>query len=141
MVELRPDDFVAAATEQTRLSDFGSDSYREGLDLFCSSAQDEAELNDIGAMVVPGAVVGALANRLRVVDWAKQHPEVADEQIEAPWMVIGLFRAGTTLASYLLEKDERSRPLLRWEVTTARPHPSAIIATIRASRRSASPPR
>ena len=121
MVELRPDDFVAAATEQTGLSDFGSDSYREGLDLFCSSAQDEAELNDIGAMVVPGAVVGALANRLRVVDWAKQHPEVADEQIEAPWMVIGLFRAGTTLVTYLLEKDEALRPLLRWEANESTP--------------------
>jgi len=72
-------------------------------------------------MVVPGAVAGALANRLRVVDWAAQHPEVRNERIEAPWMVIGLFRAGTTLVTYLLEKDEALRPLLRWEANDSAP--------------------
>ncbi|MCU1393849.1 MAG: hypothetical protein JWM34_2277 [Ilumatobacteraceae bacterium] len=121
MVQLNPDDFVAAARAQTGLEDFGSDSYREGLEIFCRSAQDEARLNDIGSMAVPGGITSALANRLRVVDYAKQHPEVADERIEAPWIVIGMFRAGTTLMSYLLEKDPESRPLLRWEANNSAP--------------------
>ncbi len=121
MVALVPDEFIAAAIAQTGLDDFGGDSYREGLEILCRSAQADAELNDIGAAVVPGAIVGALSNRLRVVDWAKQHPEVRDEKIDAPWIVVGLFRAGTTLVSYLLEKDERSRPLLRWEANESAP--------------------
>jgi hypothetical protein len=121
MLQLQPDQFIASAIDQTGLDDFGSDSYREGLDILCASAASEAELNDIGAMAVPGAIVSALSNRLRVVDWVKQHPEVSDEQIEAPWIVIGMFRAGTTLMSYLLEKDERSRPLLRWETNNSAP--------------------
>ena len=121
MLQMQPDVFIAAAIEQTGLDDFGSESYREGLDLLCESAAGEAQLNDIGAMAVPGAITAALANRLRVVDWAKQYPAVADEQIEAPWIVIGMFRAGTTLMSYLLEKDDRSRPLLRWEANNSAP--------------------
>ena len=116
-----PDAFIAAAVEQTGLSDFGPDSYREGLEIFCASAENEAQLNEIGQAAVPGSIVGALSNRLRVYDWAKQHPAVRDEQIEAPWIVIGMFRAGTTLMSYLLEKDERSRPLLRWEANDSAP--------------------
>ena len=116
-----PDAFIAAAVEQTGLSDFGPDSYREGLEIFCASAENEAQLNEIGQAAVPGTIVGALSNRLRVYDWAKQHPAVRDEQIEAPWIVIGMFRAGTTLMSYLLEKDERSRPLLRWEANDSAP--------------------
>lgn len=116
-----PDAFIAAAVEQTGLSDFGPDTYHEGLEIFCASAADEAQLNEIGQAAVPGSIVGALSNRLRVYDWAKQHPAVADEEIEAPWIVIGMFRAGTTLMSYLLEKDERSRPLLRWEANDSAP--------------------
>jgi len=117
----RADEFIAAAVEQTGLSDFGPDTYREGLEIFCAAAETEAELNEIGQAAVPGSIVGALSNRLRVYDWAKQHPEVAGEEIEAPWIVIGMFRAGTTLMSYLLEKDERSRPLLRWEANESAP--------------------
>ena len=121
MLQLQPDQFIADASAQTGLDDFGGHSYREGLDIYCESVKADAQLNEMGAAVVPGAIVSALANRLRVIDWAKHHPEVADEQIEAPWIVIGIFRAGTTFLSYLLEKDERSRPLLRWEANDSAP--------------------
>lgn len=121
MAQFDPEAFIAAAVEHTGLDDFGGDSYREGLDVYCASVEANATFNDIGNAAVPGAIVGALSNRLRVFDWAKHHPEVAAEQIEAPWMVIGLFRAGTTLLSYLLEKDECSRPLLRWEANNSAP--------------------
>jgi hypothetical protein len=113
---------MAAAVEQTGLSDFGPSSFREGLDVYCASVA-EAQLNDIGAMVAPANVVGALSNRLKVIDWATQHPEVADEQIEAPFVVVGIFRAGTTLLSYLLEKDDRHRPLFGWEAQDSVPPP------------------
>ncbi len=120
-VAFRPDSFIDAAVAETGLDDFGGDSYREGLDHYCESAASEAQLNGIGSAVVPGAIVSALSNRLRVIDWAKQHPEVTDEQIVAPWIVIGIFRAGTTFLSYLLEKDPASRPLLRWEANNSAP--------------------
>ena len=121
VVHLRADELIGTASTQTGLDDFGGDSFREGLDLYCESVNAAAELNDIGAAVVPGAIVGALVNRLRLTQWVTGHPEVRDEQIVAPWIVVGLFRAGTTLLSYLLEKDERSRPLLRWEANDSTP--------------------
>jgi hypothetical protein len=105
------------------LHDFGGDSFREGLEVFCESASSEAHLNQIGAAVLPSAILACLRNRLRVVDWVKRHPEVSDESIEAPFVVIGMFRAGTTFLSYLLEKDARHRPLLRWEAGDSVPPP------------------
>jgi hypothetical protein len=72
---------------------------------------------------VPASVVGALVNRLKVVDWNASHPEVADERIEAPFVVAGIFRAGTTFISYLAEKDERHRPLFGWEAQDSVPPP------------------
>lgn len=121
MTAFDPDRFVDLAIEQTGLDDFGGDSFRPGLDVYCASVESEAQLNEFGAAAVPSSIVSALTNRLRIVDWANQHPDVRDESIEAPWIVIGIFRAGTTLASYLLERDPNLRPLLRWEASNSTP--------------------
>jgi hypothetical protein len=115
------DELVAEACGQTGLDDFGSDSFRDGLAVYCNSLGSEAQLNDIGSMAVPGVVVTNLVNRLRVVDWTRQHPEVAAERIDAPLIVIGMFRAGTTLLSYLLDRDRGNRPLLLWESSDSVP--------------------
>jgi hypothetical protein len=114
------DALVTAAVEQTGLDDFGGDSYRAGLEVLCDSLSTEAQLSELGALAVPGQVVGSLANRLKVVDHAKRHG-TAGEAIEAPVFVIGLFRAGTTLLSNLLDKDPRNRSLLSWEAGDSAP--------------------
>lgn len=123
-MQIRPDALIAAACEQTRLDDFGSDSFRAGLEVLCQSVSAEAQLNQIGAAVVPGAVLACLSNRLKVVEWVKRHPGTEDELIEAPFVVVGMFRAGTTFLSHMLEKDARHRPLLRWEAGDSIPPPS-----------------
>lgn len=123
-MELNPDALIRAACDQTGLADFGGDGFREGLQVYCESVSSEAQLNPLGEAAIPGAIVSSLANRLGVVDWTKRHPEVASERIAAPFVVIGMFRAGTTLLSYLLEKDERHRPLLRWEAGDSVPPPA-----------------
>ncbi|MEM9706105.1 MAG: sulfotransferase [Pseudomonadota bacterium] len=119
-----PEEIVAAARNATRLEDFGGDSFREGLDVLCQSLDDEAQLNPLGETAVRAAMEGALINRLRVTDWITRHPEVLEERIEAPFIVVGLFRAGTTLMSYLLERDARHRPLHRWEASDSLPPPT-----------------
>lgn len=123
-IRLDPDALVAQAVAQTGLEDFGPDDFREGLEVYCEAVTEEARLNEIGAAVVPANVVGCLANRLAVVDWARQHPDVADEAIEAPVVVVGLFRAGTTFMSYMLEKDPAHRPLMGWEAQASVPPPT-----------------
>jgi len=120
---LRPEALIETACEQTGLSDFGGDSFREGLAVLCDSISAEARLNEFGKMAIPGAIVGALSNRLKVTDWVKRHPGVADERIESPMVVIGMFRAGTTFLTYLLEQDPAHRPLFRWEAGNCIPPP------------------
>jgi hypothetical protein len=66
-------------------------------------------------------VVASLVNRLRVVDWLAQHPAIADETIESPIIVIGMFRAGTTFLSHVLDQDPDNRALLRWEANDSVP--------------------
>jgi hypothetical protein len=123
-MQIKPEEMMAAACAQTGLTDFGGDSFREGLEVFCDSASNEAQLNAVGAMAAPGLVLGSLVNRLKVTDYVKQHPGVAREKIEAPLVVVGMFRAGTTFLTYLMEKDPRHRPLLRWEAGDSVPPPA-----------------
>ena len=115
---------IDEARALTGLDDFGADGFREGLSVYCTSVESEAQLNELGATAVRANIVSNLANRLRIVDWARSHPEVVDEPIDAPLVVIGMFRAGTTFLSYLLEQDVRNRALLRWESGDSVPPPT-----------------
>jgi hypothetical protein len=124
MAELVADDVVAEACEQTGLDDFGPDGFRDGLAVLCGSINDEAQLNELGDAAVRSTVVNSLGNRLRVFDWIRRHPEITDERIEAPIVVIGMFRAGTTFLSQLLDQDTHNRALLRWEANDSAPPPS-----------------
>ncbi len=129
-MRIQPEALMAAAREQTGLEDFGGDSFREGLGVFCESASTEARLNAMGSLAASGMIHGCLVNRLKVTDWVKRHPQVLRERIEAPLVVAGMFRAGTTFLTYLMEKDARHRPLLRWEAGDSVPPPTpATIAT------------
>jgi hypothetical protein len=119
------DDLMDEARTQTGLADFGPDGFLAGLRVYCESVSHEAELSDVGEMAVRGTITSSLANRLRVIDWSRGHPAVTDEIIESPLVVVGMFRAGTTLLSYLLDQDGHNRPLLRWEAGDSVPPPTA----------------
>lgn len=115
-----PDDVLHQAQEQTGLEDLDSDSWREGLGIVLEEIEDPRESDGGRAMVLDRAVK-ALANRLRVEDYARQHPEVRDEVIERPLFIMGMPRTGTTAASYLLAQDPARRSLLKWEAADTVP--------------------
>ena len=84
------------AVAETGFDDFGPDGFRDGLEAYVSSAASETRLNEIGELAVAAYVTENLRRRLKVViNWANTHPEVREERIEAPLIVVGLFRAGT----------------------------------------------
>ena len=120
---MNPEEVMSAARQATGLDDFGGTEFGEGLEVYCSAVEAEAALNDLGRMAVEANVVASLANRLKIVDWAERHPQVAEERIERPLVVIGMFRAGTTLLSNLLDCDPENRSLLRWESSDSVPPP------------------
>jgi hypothetical protein len=124
MTAFEPEALLDAARAATGLDDFGPDSFRPGLEALCQSLAGEAQLNDLGAVAMPGMLVGSLSNRLRVFDWLATYPEVRAERIDAPIVVVGMFRAGTTLLSRLFDQDPRNRALLMWEAGDSVPPPT-----------------
>lgn len=121
---LDPESLRAAARKQTGLDDFGPPGVDEALAALHDSLEREAHLSAFGRLAVRGLLVGALANRLKLLDWAKRHPEVRDEKIESPWVILGMPRTGTTLLSRLLALDPTVRPLLHWEAGDPVPPPT-----------------
>jgi hypothetical protein len=115
---------MSAAVEAAGSDDFGPDDFVEGLAVLCASVDEQAKLNDLGRFALEQNIIGGLTNRLRIHDWLNSHPEIRDEPVDAPIVVIGLFRAGTTFLSQLLDQDPSNRALLRWEAADSVPPPS-----------------
>jgi hypothetical protein len=115
------DELITRACERAGVDDFGGDSWREGLSLLVETCQHAPGVNAGGRDFVYGQFVDALWNRLRVIDYVKHHPEVHEQRIERPLVVLGLPRTGTSLASYLLDQDPSRRSLLTWEAEDSVP--------------------
>ena len=120
---LDPDSIARAACRRAGLEDFGDPGWREALEVLCLSLELEGNLTTFGRIAMRGLITNALELRLRLIDWAARHPEVREERIERPWVVVGLPRTGTTLLSLLLALDPEVRPLLHWESTSLVPPP------------------
>ncbi len=115
------DQLAARACERAGLEDFGGDSWREGLALLVHTVESTPGVGAGGRDYVYGQFVDALWNRLRIVDYLNHHPEVSNEQVERPLVILGLPRTGTSLASYLLDQDPQRRSLLTWEAEDSVP--------------------
>lgn len=123
LARLDAEALLAAARKRTGLSDFGDGSFREGLDALVDSAVREGGQHTFGRIAFRSMLVQTLENRLRVVDWAKRHPEVERERIERPFVILGMPRTGTTLLSFLLDLDPCVRSLRQWEASAPIPPP------------------
>src|ERR1700694_5160694 len=117
------DALVDGAVTSTGLDDFGDGPWRDGLDVFCDALNREANLNDIGVAVHEGRISHLLAERLRIVDWHRRHPEIAAQDIRRAAIVVGPPRTGTTALAHLLAADPDSRALRTWEAGTPTPPP------------------
>ena len=107
MTDWRADSLVAEARAASGLDDFGSDAYREPLEKLVWSLEHEARLNAIGDAVLRQRLVDILANQLRLQAWLERHPEILDEEIGAPLVVVGLPRTGTTMLHRTIAADHR----------------------------------
>ncbi len=111
------------ARQQTGLTDLGDKGILDALAILVDSLNTEANLHERGKQSAEDELVSTLANRLRVEDYLKSHPELLERPVEKPLFVFGLPRTGTTLAINLLNADPARRCLLRWESFDSVPPP------------------
>jgi len=120
------DEIVNAAREASGgLPDPDQDSWQEGLQILLRDHARVNRLTERGVGLVKRRYVGALVNRMKVDDFIRRHPEVLEQPIVRPVIILGLVRTGTTMTSYLLDADPANRSLLRWEATNLVPPAAA----------------
>lgn len=115
-----PDSITRKAKRATGLSDLGDNMHRAGMEALVSSVESEP-MTAFGVLSSTGFGVAGLTNRLRMIDYLKKHPEVADTKIEKPVFIVGFPRTGTTLLQNLLHLSEDRRALPFWELTNPVP--------------------
>jgi hypothetical protein len=121
------DGMLEQARESTGLHDLGQSTWREGADRLVDELNDRAALHELGRIIAGTEIVDYLSNRLRVVDWATAHPEIACGDIRPPIVILGQPRTGTTILFGVLAQDPANRVPLTWEVD--RPWPPPETAT------------
>jgi sulfotransferase family protein len=80
-----------------------------------------ADLNAIGVHILRSGIVHSLRMRLRTQEWIRRHPEILEERVAAPIVVVGMMRSGTTLLQRLLAADPRFICAYGWEVVEVAP--------------------
>ncbi|MBH0114639.1 sulfotransferase [Novosphingobium sp. YJ-S2-02] len=112
---LNVDQLIETACFRTGRDDFGSDSFREGLEILVG----DINADDRPAPLVErfrADLIQNLALRLKTIDYLKAHPELTERRVEKPVFVFGVPRTGTTLLSNLLNADPARRSALTWEI-------------------------
>lgn len=115
---LTPASVLASARAKEGLEDVGDLAFEEPLGVLLD-AYAAAPLSETGSRILRGNVVHSLRQRLRAVELVKRHPEIADEVIAAPVVVVGMMRSGTTLLQRLIAADPRFACAYGWEVQEA----------------------
>lgn len=119
---LSVDALLQNARAQTGLSNFGDDWFMEPLSRLVNDVNSDAGL--VSPESSAGArIQGALADRLQLEQYFKDHPEAANEPIELACAIIGLPRTGSTMVHRLLAASPKLTALWWWETAFPFPFP------------------
>lgn len=125
VVPLDEKSLIDTAVANTGLSDFGDDSWREPFQVLVKALDDESELNLVGRLMTRSDLLVMLEARLRVEEYYKRHPEIDDQEIVKPLLIVGQGRSGTTYLQNLLTSDPDNETVATWEAMFPCPPPEA----------------
>jgi len=95
---LERDALVAEARRRTGLSDIGDTWFYEPMGVLMAATKAEAKLSEMGRIYEAERIVSYLANRLRMVDLLKRHPEIHDEEVKVAAAIVSLSAAPRRIA-------------------------------------------
>jgi hypothetical protein len=135
-MELIPPDLALADSEErlhevarqmTGLEDFGGDDYREALGVLLRSFDEDADLTPGGRLSAFGIALTALAGRLQSQAGWRANPGYRDLRIEAPIVILGLPRTGTTALQRMLCELQGYQGLELWLAQSPQPRPPRAV--------------
>jgi len=109
------DYFLSKAQADTGLSDFGPTDFLEGLTVFIDSINAQGELSEARLGKFEERVLTQLKNRLWFAKDLAEHPEILDERIISPVVIISLPRTASTKIHRMLGATTDFQSLRMWQ--------------------------
>ena len=116
MIPIDAERVMKMAERTTGLSDWGEGGFKQRLQATADGV-NEANLNTTGLFGARYVLNWHLGNKLRIIDFAKRHPELDDIDIDRPVVITGFFRTGTTFLHNVLAADPNNRVARAWELS------------------------
>jgi len=108
-------DLVAAARADAGLDDFGPERFVDALDVLVASMEHEARLTPDGLREQLEQSQRSLVTHLKMQDYLVRFPEILDEPIVAPVIIVGPQRTGTSKLFRLVAADPQWNVLMTWQ--------------------------
>lgn len=117
LVPLDAEDLEARAMTSTGLSDFGDfdGDWRARFRALIAAFEETARLHTVGRLITRQELLRGLRTRLLLTRVRAEQPAIADESIDAPIVITGPPRSGTSILFELLSLDPAARGPLAWE--------------------------
>lgn len=125
LVPLDEESLIKAARAHTGLTEFGENDWYEPFQVFLKSLEDEAQLNLVGRLLTRSDVLMYLEARLRIEDTYWRHPEIDDQDLASPMLIVGSGRSGTSAIQNLLSCDPDNGTPRHWEALFPCPPPES----------------
>jgi hypothetical protein len=109
------------------LDDFGPGDFRQGLRVLADALKNEACLSPAGRGLLREKLLGQLVNRLVMEDHLRRHPDILEQPIDDPLVIVGLPRTGTTLLQRTLAVDPQFSKAQWWETRYPAPLPGETL--------------
>jgi Sulfotransferase family len=122
---LSADAMRAKAAAQEGLDDFGGEEFLESLHQLVQLSNEAGVLSPIGFAALEADLHRILVNRLRFTADLKRHPEILDEDVSDPIIILGMPRTGTTKLQRMIAADPDVQRLYFWRLLNPAPFPSA----------------
>src|SRR5512141_2146549 len=94
LTKLDPDLLMKLASEKAGLTDYGDLTFVKSLRKLQQCCSVDSNFTAKGLNDFHNELVRLLVNRLRFEEELKQHPEILDEDVDDPIIIIGLPRSG-----------------------------------------------
>lgn len=122
---LSPERFIDRARISAGLSDFGGDGFYEPYCKLLECAAQDVDFHAQGLEAFQDGLVRWLVNRLRMQNDISRHPEILNEDVSDPMIVIGFGRSGTTKLHKMLSEPDSVHKTWFWRLWNPAPFPDA----------------
>ena len=125
MAVLVASQLLAEAGARTGLGDFGDERFRPAFERLVDSLARETVFSPQGAIAAHERLLRVLVNRLRMQEDIRRHPQILQQQMLPPVVVVGLPRTGSTKLHRMLAASGTFQDVLFWQGYNPAPFPAA----------------